>query len=121
MKTRQVHPGLTGAHAAARVARLSALALSGASITGCASSQAPQWDRADRAQRFQDRNTLVFESPQVQLSDAGATLPFERFEFARNDAATNVVHRVPLVATNAWPQPLRPAERRIRFSDWEQR
>lgn len=121
MKTRQAHPGVTGLRAATRPLRLPALALLGAAITGCAANQTPDWDAGDRAQRFQDHNSLVFESPEVQLSDAGATLPFERFEFARNDAATNVVHRVPLVATNVWPQPLRPAERRIRFSDWQQR
>ncbi len=47
--------------------------------------------------------------------------PADRFEFGRNDEALGVVHPQPLLATRSWPQPVRPAERRIRFSDWQQR
>lgn len=68
-----------------------------------------------------DRSGLVFETAEVRASPAGDTLPFERWEFARNDASTNISRPVALAATRAWPQPPRPAERRVRFSDWQQR
>lgn len=108
MKTRTSHPE-----------RWLILAAVAAGLTGCASS--PQhWD-AGAVSGGADRSGLVFETQEVRLSHAGDTLPFERWEFARNDGATNISRPVALAATNAWPQAPRPAERRVRFSDWQQR
>ena len=44
-----------------------------------------------------------------------------RFEFARRNAALGASARVPLLATNQWPAPARPVERRIIFRRWVQR
>lgn len=67
-----------------------------------------------------DPSRLVFESPEVARANQDG-LPFERWEFSRNDERVNAVRSVPLSAARQWPQPPRPAERRIRFSDWQQR
>lgn len=95
------------------------LAAMAAGLTGC-SSTPRHWD-AGAVSQAGDRSGLVFETQEVRLSQAGDTLPFERWEFARNDAATNISRPVALAASRTWPQPPRPAERRVRFSDWQQR
>lgn len=95
------------------------LALACPLLAGCAS--APRdWDAGASAPQTRDRSVLVFETDEARLA-SGDTLAFERWEFARNDARTNIIRPVPLAATRAWPQPPKPAERRIRFSDWQQR
>jgi hypothetical protein len=108
MKTRANHHG-----------RWMFLAAAAGAMTGC-SSGPQQWD-AGAVSQGTDRSGLVFETTEVRLSQGGDLLPFERWEFARNDAATNISRPVALAASRVWPQPPRPAERRIRFSDWQQR
>jgi len=117
-----------------RAAVLGIMGAVGSMLAGCAGHAA--WD--DHAGAFSsggkggasgaargglhesDRSRLVFESPEVARANADR-LPFERFEFSRNDDRVNPVRSVPLLASRQWPQPPRPAERRIRFSDWQQR
>ncbi len=95
------------------------LAAAAAAMTGC--SSAPRQWNAGAVSQGRDRSGLVLETQEVRLSQASDTLPFERWEFARNDAATNISRPVAQAASRVWPQPPRPAERRIRFSDWQQR
>ncbi|HBS29287.1 MAG TPA: hypothetical protein DEB06_07510, partial [Phycisphaerales bacterium] len=59
------------------------------------------------------------ELARFEASSAG-TLPFERFEFSRRDAALNVVDRVPIASGRQWPEAPRPRERRVRFHFWRQ-
>lgn len=53
-------------------------------------------------------------------ASAGGTLPFERFEFARNNGLLNVVREVPIQASRQWPEPPRPRERPVIFLRWRQ-
>ncbi|MFM9956626.1 MAG: hypothetical protein ACKVZJ_01005 [Phycisphaerales bacterium] len=106
-----------------RAILLGALGAAGCTLAGaaggCANHQS--WDRhTNEHPARQGRAALVFESPEVALANQG-TLAFERFEFSRNDKHINPAGSTPLIATRDWPQPPRPGERRIRFSDWQQR
>jgi hypothetical protein len=67
--------------------------------------------------------TSVFRTAEVLAFDrtAAAPLDVDRFEFARRDPGLNVVAFGPLTASRQWPQAPVPAERRIRFRQWEQR
>jgi len=57
----------------------------------------------------------------VRYQDApDGTLPFERFEFSRNDERLSVVHRGPIEGTRQWPEPPRPRERPVIFLRWRQ-
>ena len=95
-------------------------ALSAAVLAGCAKPPAENPWAAAAPTVGQGGTPLVFESELVQ-ADPNRGLDFQRFEFSRSDAEVNMLYPVPQLATNAWPQPLRPLERRIRFSDWVQR
>ncbi|MBL0927403.1 MAG: hypothetical protein IBJ11_07105 [Phycisphaerales bacterium] len=44
-----------------------------------------------------------------------------RFEFSRRDAEVGAAERGPILATRQWPQEPQPVERRIIFSNWQQR
>lgn len=96
-----------------------ALALAGAAVVfgGCVA--APTWDAGAEPVARAERQALVFNTEVVEA--AGLEPAFDRFEFSRNDGAANVVARGPMNAARAWPLPPRPAERRVRFSDWQQR
>lgn len=82
--------------------------------TGCAQSRG--WEAGPYAGMARGRSALVLPG-----TVAPVEADFERFEFGRNDAAVGLVRPRALLATNQWPQPPRPLERRIRFSDWQQR
>ncbi len=47
------------------------------------------------------------------------SIPFDRFEYARRDADLNAGRPGPLRASQQWPEPARPQERRFRFRYWK--
>lgn len=99
-----------------------AIGLSYALLGGGCASKAWDGPEAVGSATRAPTSALVFESPMVlQGQRASGELAFDRFEFGRNDRAVNATRQVPLLATNTWPQPPKPVERRIRFSDWQQR
>lgn len=102
---------------------LAALALA-ASLTACGQEAATYRSGGSNSSRLWQDNaaqsvTLTDELDAHQYSPHG-TLPFERFEYARRDAQLNATRPGPLLATQQWPEPARPQERRFRFRYWKQ-
>lgn len=92
------------------------LALASVASIGC-QSQTQQ-----RHSAFHDQprsNAHIFPTDSTRA--ATNTAPPERFEFARLDHSLAPRVAAPLRATQQWPQPPQPLERRIRFRWWEQR
>lgn len=105
---------------------LTALALAGTALTGCANEPAPYTSGGtgpNGNHLWQDNAAqsvaLTDELDAYQYAPNGS-IPFERFEYARRDAELNAGRPGPLRASQEWPEPPRPQERRFRFRYWAQ-
>lgn len=76
---------------------------------------APNPDKARTALALPSQEILDYES-----SPEGTFAP-DRFEFGRRDASVSASERIPLLATNQWPESRQPTERPVRFTRWQQR
>lgn len=56
-----------------------------------------------------------------ERSVGGPDARYARFEHGRNNEGVSARMEVPILATNRWPVPPKPAERWIRFNRWRQR
>jgi hypothetical protein len=101
-------------------------------VTGCSGSSSqraalatdapPPVDRV-AADPASARTSVVLPSDSIleYERDPYGTFPADRFEFGRRDRLISATERVPLLATQQWPEPARPPERPVQFRRWEQR
>lgn len=103
------------------------LALAGTILAiGCAPSETAPFSAP--VSQISSPNSLVFSSRPVRnwhASNAGkpgvGLIEADRYEYSRSDSRLSPSSRAPLLATNQWPEPPRPAERPVRFWRWQQR
>ncbi len=102
-----------------RVFGLAGVATMAAMAGGCATPVKPN---PPHVARPIDPGPLVFPTDTVLAFErASSTQPYEWFEYSRNNREVSARTFGPLLATNQWPVPPRPAERRVRFWWWDQK
>lgn len=99
--------------------------VAGVALGGCASSgnhkqpaepvsATPKWTAPLAAPVMPGEAIVAYQN------SLSGTLPFERFEFSRNNERLSYVRQVPIEATRQWPEPPRPRERPVIFQRWRQ-
>lgn len=90
-----------------------------ADATGVSSAQYDEWRRDGS---IPPAVVLALPGDTIASLEAAPQSPLlhERFEFARSDYSVSPSPSVPILATNQWPEPLPPRERRVQFHRWRQ-
>ena len=104
-----------------RAALIGAAATAAAVLAGCAETRASAFRSSPAAGPSAAALVMQGEAITAYERSADGSLAFERWEYSRGDADVGVIRNVALSATRQWPEPPKPFERRIHFSDWTQR